>query len=231
MIELSKDFAGAWDRFERLESLRLLEQTHEWEWTRGRTDLFAFLVPISQDDVRAHIARTIAEIAEVPGVDAYPERYWHATIKVVGFLSEEANREDEVTMADIERIAEQARPALEAQAPFDIRVGRVNAFPEVVFLEVEDGGAIREMNTRLLESVPGLRRAPIDGDHFLPHISIARFASNEGLPVLKTALRRLRSETDPRGPAFHVDSASLIQAHLAREAPTFDLLAQYTLRG
>jgi 2'-5' RNA ligase len=231
MIELSKDYDGAWERFESLEHLRLLEQTHEWEWTRGRTDLFAFLIPVTDAAAREHIAHAQHEVERIPGVDPYPERYWHATIKIVGFLAEEANREDEVTLAEIERIAEDARAPLESRPAFEIRPGKVNAFPEVVFVEVADGGAIREMNVRLLESVRGLPRSPVDGEMFLPHISIARFASNEGLPVLKTALRRLRAEAEAATPSFTVERVSLIRAHLAREAPTFDVVAEYPLRG
>ncbi|HUF52583.1 MAG TPA: 2'-5' RNA ligase family protein [Dehalococcoidia bacterium] len=230
MLEISKDFTGAWERFERIQTLRLLEQTHEWEWTRGRTDLFAFLIPIADDALCDYIAHIAEDIDGIPGVDPYPQRYWHATIKVVGFLADEANREDEVTLADVERMAEQARPALEGCPPFDLQLGQVNAFLEVVFVEVEDGGHIRAMNTCLLESVPGLQRTPVDAEAFLPHVSIARFASNEGLDQIKSSLRRLRA-LHRSGPGVRVESVSFIRAHLAREAPTFDLLAEYPLRG
>jgi 2'-5' RNA ligase len=229
MLELSRDFAGAWERFEGLESLRLLEQTHEWEWTRGRTDLFAFLAAVSDEPVQEYLAGLVSEIEDIPGIDPYPERYWHVTIKVVGFLAETPSRDDEVSLKDVERLAEAARPALEACPQFDVRAGPVNGFPEVVFAEVHDGGAVRTLNQRLLE-VPGLQRYPVDGEMFLPHISIARFASNEGLSELKTTLARLREEAAP-GPTFRVESALLIRAHLAREAPTFDLVAEYPLRG
>ncbi|MCH7810630.1 MAG: 2'-5' RNA ligase family protein [Chloroflexi bacterium] len=230
MPEPSPDFDSAWRRFQGAESLRLLETTLEWEWARGRTDYFAFLIAVSDDAVREYCSEMIAQVAEVPGVDPYPERYWHVTIKGVGFLAEEPSGEDEVSLADVERLAEAVRPALESQAPFEVTVGPVNAFAEVVFLEAHDGGATRCLNAALLESAPDLQRYAVDGEMFLPHVSIARFSSNEGLPQLKETLAGLRETAEP-GPTFTASEASLIRAHLAREAPEFDLVAEYSLRG
>ena len=230
MSELSTDFGSAWQRFQDADSLRLLESTLEWEWTRGRTDYFAFLIAVSDEAVREYAARMIAEVAEIPGVDPYPERYWHLTIKGVGFLAEEPSGEDEVSLADVERLAEAVRPAMESQAPFEVTVGPVNAFAEVVFLEARDDGATGCLNEALLESAPDLQRYAVDGEMFLPHVSIARFSSNEGLPELKETLARLRETAEP-GLTFTVSEASLIRAHLAREAPEFDLVAVYPLRG
>ncbi|MCH7484880.1 MAG: 2'-5' RNA ligase family protein [Chloroflexi bacterium] len=230
MSELSTDFGSAWQRFQDADSLRLLESTLEWEWTRGRTDYFAFLIAVSDEAVREYASRMIAQVADIPGVDPYPERYWHLTIKGVGFLAEEPSGEDEVSLADVERLAEAVRPAMESQAPFEVTVGPVNAFAEVVFLETRDDGATGCLNEALLESAPDLQRYAVDGEMFLPHVSIARFSSNEGLPMLKETLARLRETAEP-GPTFTVSEASLIRAHLAREAPEFDLVAVYPLRG
>ena len=230
MPELSTDFDGAWRRFQGTESLRLLETTLEWEWTRGRTDYCAFLIAVSDEAARGYASRMIALVAEIPGVDPYPERYWHLTIKGVGFLVEEPSREDELSLAEVERLAERVRPALESRAPFEVTVGPVNAFAEVVFLEAHDGGATQCLNAALLEAAPGLQRYAVDGEMFLPHVSIARFSSNEGLPVLKETLAGLR-ETGEAGQTFTVTEALLIRAHLAREAPEFDLVAAYPLRG
>ena len=109
-------------------------------------------------------------------------------------------------------------------------MGPINAFAEVVFLEAHEGGATRCLNAALLESAPDLPRYAVDGEMFLPHLSIARFSSNEGLPRLKETLARLRETAEP-GPTFTASEASLIRAHLAREAPAFDLVATYPLRG
>lgn len=230
MTDHAPEFAEAWRRFQASTSVRLLQETLEWEWTRGRTDYAAFLIPVSDPGVSTHIAAVIEAISGIPGVDPYPEAYWHATIKGIGFMADEARREDEVTPAEVRRMAEDARKLIERQAPFRVRIGRVNAFAEVVYMEVLDGGVIRRLNQRLLEGIAGIQRQPVDGEGYLPHISIARFSSDEGLAELKETLSRLREKQGP-GPEMTVRDVLLIQAHLTSEAPTFETLAAYPLRG
>jgi 2'-5' RNA ligase len=224
------EFAEAWRRFQHATSVRLLDETLESEWAHGRTDYAAFLVPVSDPGVRARIAATIRAISGIPGVEPYPEAYWHATIKGLGFMVAQPSRPDELSPADVQRMAEGARPILERQAPFRAAIGNVNAFAEVVFLEVLDGGVIRSLNQRLLAGIAGIRRQPVDGAGYLPHISIARFSSAEGLKELKEALAHLREE-QPAGPGMTVREVLLIQAHLTSEAPAFETLAAYPLRG
>jgi 2'-5' RNA ligase len=230
MSNISADFATAWQRFQSAPSLRLLQETLEWEWTRGRTDFVAFLIPISDSATKTHIAGQIEAIRDITGVDPYPEDYWHITVKQVGFLTNSDAQADEVTADAVEQIAEQARSIIEAVQPFTARVGSPNAFEEVVFLEVLDGGAVRHLNTALSGRLDSVPRYPIDGAMWLPHVSVARFSSNDGLDELKARLASLRAEAN-EGPSFTVDEVMLIQAHLAAEAPTFDLLAHYELRG
>jgi 2'-5' RNA ligase len=228
--EYVSDFAEAWRRFEAASSVRLMQETLEWEWTRGREEYAAFLIEVTDPAVREHIAGVLEAISDVPGVEPFPEAYWHATIKGVGFITEEPRLEDDVSPGELERMAEEARPLLEAEGAFGARIGPVNAFAEVVFMEVEDGGVIRSLNGRLLEGVAGLRPTPVDGGNFLPHVSIARFSSAEGLPRLKEALGRLRANA-AGGPGFMVRDALLVRAHLGAEAPRFETVAAYPLRG
>lgn len=230
MEELSSDFAGAWRRFQTLETVRLQQETLEWEWSRGRTDYVAFLIAVADPEVRKHVAAEVAQVADIPGVEPYPEGYWHITVKGVGFMCNEATRPDEVTRADMESIAESARPLIETMPAFDVTLGPAGGFAEVVILEAHDGGVVRGMNQRLLAEVPSIQRYPVDGEIFLPHVSIARFASDEGLPDLKTRLAEMRER--PSAVTMRASEVMLIQAHLASGyAPTFELLASYELRS
>lgn len=230
MEELSSDFAGAWRRFQALETVRLQQETLEWEWERGRTDYVAFLIAVADAEVRKHVAAEVAQVEGIPGVEPYPEGYWHITVKGVGFLREEAMRADEVTQDHVEALAEAARPVIEATPAFDVTLGPAGGFAEVVILEAHDGGVVRGLNRRLLAEVTSLQRYPVDGEVFLPHVSIARFASDEGLPALKQRLAEMRER--PAGVTFRAHEVMLIQAHLASgQAPVFELLASYELRA
>ncbi|MDO8615074.1 MAG: 2'-5' RNA ligase family protein [Dehalococcoidia bacterium] len=237
MHETSPDFARAWQRFQALDCLRLAQDTLESEWTRGRTDYLAFLVPVADPAAQDHIARTIEGICGIAGVEAYPPSYWHITVKGAGFQVDSPALDDDVAASAIDGIIARARAIFAAEPPFDIRIGLANGFPEVVFLEVSDGGRVRALNSRLLQEVAGLARYPIDGRGFLPHISIARFISSDGLPQLKQALAQLRRGAG--GPTFRVREVQLIRARLsgrrppvwAETVPSFDLVASFQLRG
>jgi 2'-5' RNA ligase len=228
MTELSSSFRHAWDAFRSATSVRLLQETLEWEWSRGRKEYAAFLVEIEDDAVRKHIARTIDAIADIPGVDPYPPTYWHVTIKSVGFVVDNPGRPDEVSPAALDGLAQRAGALIGTVPAFSASAGLPSAFPEVVMLEVSDAGSMRLLNERLTSDLPGVPLHDVDTAAYLPHISIARFRSSEGLPALKEHLTRLR-ETSERGPDFSVNTVRLIQAHLAEEAPTFDVLASYAL--
>ncbi len=227
MTGLTSSYARTWARFQALDSVLLLPDTLESQLTRGRVHYLAFLVPIEDDSARRRISRVIARIRGLPGVEPYPESYWHITIKGIGFEVPQPSGAEEVSPAAAELIAAAACSLLASQPAFPVELGLPNGFPEVVFLEALDGGCVRSLNTLLLEGVPGMFRYPIDGAVFLPHISIARFSSNDGLGGLKSALAELRAEGT--GPSFHVRHVQLIRASLSGKAPTFEVVADYPL--
>jgi 2'-5' RNA ligase len=227
-MDIAGDFAEAWRRFQGANYLVLSTETLEWEWTRGRTDYAAFLIRVTDAAVRSEIERALAVLEGLPGVDPYPEPYWHATVKGLGFVVDEPGREDELSPARLAELAEQARPMLESTPRFEATAGPAGGFSEVVILEVHDGGVIRALNTRMLESLDVLR-TPVDGPIFLPHISIARFRSQEGMGELKERLRSLRASSES-GPRFEVGEVQLIVAKLVpEEAPTFEVVREYRL--
>jgi len=224
----SASFEHAWSRFHNLDALRLVEDTLESQWVRGRTDYLALLVQVQDAAVRRHIARFVSTITPVRGVEPYPEPYWHITIKGIGFLVRDTPGPDEVSERELSQIREAAAAVLHQQPAFHARIGPISAFPEVVFLEIWDEGRVRDLNALLLESVPLIPRYPVDGAVFLPHISIARFTSNEALVPLKQAVLRLR-EQGP-GPALTVDRIDLISDRLSAGAPAFETIESYSLR-
>ena len=175
MNDLSAFFEDAWARFQALDSLQLVGDSSEWEWTRGRAQNLAFLMRVDDATAREHLARIARRLAGIPGVEPLPDWFWHVTVKLAGFQVIKRTQEDDVLRQDVPRIAGKARAALSKEEAFQARLGLANGFASVVFIEVWDGGRFGRLNSRLLEDVPEIARYPIDGAGFLPHASIARF--------------------------------------------------------
>jgi len=228
MNDLSHTFDDAWNRFQTLDSLRLVDQTLESEWRRGRSEYLAFLVPIEDDAARQHIAGAIDRIAGIPGVQPYRKDYWHITVKGAGFRLERPTKPDEISPETATAITAAANLALAPEPEFNVTLGAINALDGVVCFEVLGDGRVAHLNQILTNAAPEMPHHPVDR-LFLPHISIAHFTSNEGLDQLKTALAAIRSD-HTSGPTFAVQRIDLILARLSESGPAFELLASYPLR-
>ena len=228
MQPFAATFEDAWARFQTLDSLRFVEDTVEGGLARGRAQLLAFVARVEDRDTRAYLGRIAAALDGIPGVEPYPDWYWHVTVKVAGFQVIKRSMEDDVLRQDVPRVAGRARALLAQQPAFDARLGPPGGFEEVVFVEVHDGGGVRALNTTLAEGIPEAARYPVDGEAFLPHVSIARFTSSDGLAQLKERLAGLRDE---RGPSFPVRRIEFVKAWLSEDVPEFDALATYRLRS
>ena len=243
MPEFASSFDDAWAQFQRRDTLRLAGDTLEWEWSRGRAQYLTFLVRMDDPPVRTHLSAVIERIAGIPGIEPYPQPYWHLTVKEVGFQVIKRTRDDEILRGDVARLAGKARAILTNQPPYRASLGLANGFAGVVFVELLDGGKTDRLHGLLrdeLSELPGAalpakgmalsgKGAAVDASAFLPHVSVARFTSSEGLGELKATLASLREE--PPGPSFTVSRVELIKAWLSEEMPEFETLATYTLAG
>lgn len=196
-------------------------------WAQGRAQYLTLLARIEDAPAREYIARVVERIADIPGVELFPDWYWHITIKGAGFQVIKRGHDDDVLREDVPKLGGRAKGVFDSTPAFDVQLGPANAFPEVVIIEVHDEGAVRALNTRLLQEVEGIGRYPFDGAKFLPHVSIARFTSGEGLSALKERLAALRK--DGAGPRFQVRRVELVKVWVSEDVPEFDTLATYAL--
>jgi hypothetical protein len=183
---------------------------------------------IEDSAARDHLTRVAERLASIPGVEPFPDWYWHITVKGAGFQVIKRVHEDDVLRQDVPRIVGKARALLSDEEAFEARLGLANAFAAGVFLEVWDDGRLRQLNARLMEDMPEIAHYPIDSAAFLPHVSVARFTSNEGLEELKATLAALRAEGP--GPSFPVRRVEFVKAWPSEEISEVDVLASYALR-
>ncbi len=189
--------------------------------------MLVFLIRMEDPSVREYAANVLERLSNIPGIEPYPEEYWHITVKAAGFQVIKRVREDDVLRKDVGSLGKEAAEVLSGQTAYEARIGLPNGFPEVVFLEVRDDGRTRDLNRALASGVEDLISYPIDGDAFLPHLSIARFTSNEGLAQLKGTLAELRGEAP--GPPFQIRRVDFVKAWLSEETPEFETLASLRL--
>lgn len=224
----SSSFDDAWSSFQSLEELRLTGDPVEMSRTRGRARYLAFLIRIEDIQAREHLAAIAQRLAHIPGVEPFPEHYWHITVKGAGFQVIKRVHADDILRTDVPSIVSAAREALATEEAFDTRLGLVNGFPDAIFVEIHDAGRTHHLNERLADGLPDLHRSAFDGERFLPHVSIARFTSNDGLPELKALLAEMRSEGI--GPRVPVRRVEFIQTWLIPdEVAEFDTIATFPL--
>ena len=225
--QFESTFEAARAAFDRIESLRLTNETTEHEFTRGRAQYLAFLVRIEDAATQQYIASATERLEGIPGVEPYPVDYWHMSVKGGGFQVIKRSLPDDVLREDVPRIAAGAKKLLAGQRAFEAKLGAIAGFPEVVFIEVHDGRRIRELNALLTEGLPQVPHYPIDAGVFLPHVSIARFTSNDGLAQLKETIASHRD--DDGGPAVLVRRVEFVKVWLSETTPEFQTLASYNL--
>ena len=104
---------------------------------RGRDSYLAFLIPVTDPSVVAYLHDALRTIERVPGVEPYPEDYWHITDQRHRLRGQGAGRAGRCRMTPISSgIAGAAREIFAAQPAFDVEIGPLSAFPEVVFAQV-----------------------------------------------------------------------------------------------
>ncbi len=227
MVELSTSFEAAWEQFQALDASHLVDDAAKLERRHGRAQLLVFLIRIEDPAVREYAEGVLGRIADIPGVEPYPQEYWHITVKVAGFQVIKRTYDDDVLRQDVGRLGREATAMLRTTPAYAAQIGLPNAFPDALILEVRDEGVTREMNTKLAEGLAGLAPNPFDGANFLPHMSIARFTSSEGLDRLKATLAELRAEAP--GPEFPIRRVEFVKAWLTEQQPDLETLASCSL--
>jgi 2'-5' RNA ligase len=138
---------------------------------------------------------------------------------------------DDVSREDVGRIAHDAAAALRGHGPIEAALGPVNVFPDALILEVHDEAG----------GLTGLRNAlaPVVADAFglsdaqyLPHVTIAMFASADASAPLRRVLPSLRERPRLAATLGEVELARWWFTGVDEDAlPERDPVRTYRLRG
>jgi 2'-5' RNA ligase len=221
---MSKSFTDAWENRKNVQ----LNVTKYWidsNWTKGRNQYLTFHIRIRDEKLIDKIAEIQSKLSTISCVAPFPKDYFHISVAGLGFLAKSKEYEDNILLKNMERIINQAKEALRPFSRFDVLLSRLNIFPDVVFVEVHDGGMIKEMSRRL-QAIPEIGKRKSDYPSFLPHISIMHFQENKDFIRLIDHLENLR---DTEFGKMTVHSIELVNAHLLKKLPKLNTIHTFEL--
>jgi 2'-5' RNA ligase len=179
-------FQSKWSRFIRLDQTQDTLAQARGSWRRWQIlPYIAFVIPVDDPAVIEQIAEWQRSLAPWLYYDPQPANLLHLTLHYVGllrrppwFLPHTWRR------AALPDLAERVRPVIENCSQFNLSIGPLNAFANVLFAEVrDDGQCIRVLRTRLRKALP-MRARPAGQWSYLPHITLGYWGRQPAAPVI-----------------------------------------------
>jgi 2'-5' RNA ligase len=192
----------------------------------GRRNSLTLSIHIDQPEIIKKIQAVTASIGDISGVYKMPSDSYHITVKWLGFLADQKQHNYDLEPQTLEQILEQTDQILCGIPQFSLRLGGINGLASFIILEVEDNGTIAQIQGRFHEEATSVPNYDLEGEQWLPHLSIAALNHLDGLKQLKTRMRELRDIEIGEIPVNHID---LIQASLQKPCPTYRTLKSFPL--
>ena len=192
----------------------------------GRKNSLMLSIRIDQPEIIEGIQSITDQIRHIPGVYIMPPEYYHITVKRLGFLTHQKQYDYDIEPQTLEQIIDQATQIFTQIPEFSIRLKNINGLASFVIVEVEDNGAIAQIQGRFHEDATLVPSYSIEGEDWLPHLSIAGLKNLNGLDILKSKMDKLRpiniGEID-------VNRIDLSQAILQKPCPQCRTLRAFPL--
>ena len=192
----------------------------------GRKNTLMLSIRIDQPKLIKRIQSITNQIHRIPGVYIMPPEYYHITVKRLGFLTTQKQYDYDIESQTLEQIIAQSNQIFTQIPEFSIRLKSVNGLASFVIVEAEDNGAIAQIQGRFHEDATLVPNYSIEGEDWLPHLSIAGLKSLKGLNALKSEMDRLRRIDIGEIQITHID---LSQAILQKPCPQFRILHTFPL--
>jgi 2'-5' RNA ligase len=191
-----------------------------------RKDSLMLSIGIEQPEVIERIQSVASRLRQIPGIYVMPTEYYHVTVKWLGFLTDKKEHDYDIEPPVLEQILEQADQIFSQIPAFSVRLGSVNGLASFIIIEAEDNGAIAQIQGRFHEEATLVPNYAIEGEKWLPHLSIAGLKSQEGLKEIKVRMNELR---DVEIGELWVPRIDLSQAILQKPCPQCRIVRSFPL--
>lgn len=209
-----------WERFVRERRLEFGGHTDP-EWREGHVISASLVAPVEASGFRERLEPLRDALR--PFGSLHADDFLHITLLFAGFVVQEPERENEVSVEMLEEMEGNARRTLSDFPAFTVRLANLNAFPGAAFVEVHDGEMMDNLRRALREAC-GLEKP--SGP---PHLTLAYFHVPDGTPApeeLISAISRYREW--PIG-ELAIEYVDLTLLDLRLEYPKPEVLARMPL--
>jgi 2'-5' RNA ligase len=220
-----RKFDLLWDKFQNGYEPPIYNPEHA-AGCNGRRNSLTLSIRVDQPDIIEKIHAVTNSIHHVEGVYIMPPEYYHVTVKWLGFLADQKQHDYDLEPQTLELILEQIDQILCGIPEFSLHLGGINGLASFIILEVEDNGTIAQIQGRFHEEATQVPNYVLEGEKWLPHLSIAALKSLDELGTLKTKMKELRNLEI--GEIF-VSQIDLIQATLQEPCPQYRTLRSFPL--
>ncbi|CAN5723549.1 hypothetical protein BH24ACI3_BH24ACI3_16190 [soil metagenome] len=164
-------------------------------WRRGRDHLAAFVIRVVDGGLFRRVDRIRVALQHYPFVTTHPDHFLHVTLLPVGFVVEHPSASDEISIADLDRIAAAGEAAIRGIPAFDLDLASVNSFSVAPFIEIQKNESIlvdlHERLGRAIESAVIFPDSDLESDgresEFVPHVSLAYYTKEaKNAPLVET---------------------------------------------
>ncbi len=152
----------------------------------------SFLVPLTDPAVNAYLISVQETLAPYMTYAPQPAARLHITLHQLGYLRAGIPLPRTWTPEALGTVIENTRTLFARFKPFTVRVGPINAFPNVLIAEVHDSDRLRLLARALIDLLPPSRRQrppyPL-----IPHVTLGFFGDRPTEPIIR-AVQPLREQ-------------------------------------
>src|SRR5579859_3524923 len=182
---LDAQFEVLWQRFTR--RTRTIDTLGRWSarLRRWATPInVSFIIPLSDPVVNAYLLSAQQALAPYMTYAPQPIERLHVTLYQVGYLRAGLPLPNTWIPEELGTLIERAKILLARFKPFILRVGPINAFPNVAIAEVHDDERLRLLARAVQALLPASRRRR-EIYPLIPHITLGYFGDRPTQPIIR----------------------------------------------
>lgn len=190
----ARDYRAKWESFKRLIKTQDSPMLDRRGWRRWLLlPYVAFVVPIDDPAVTDQLVAWQDALRGWLLYDPQPPDRLHITLHYVGLLRQHMLPLPQTWQRTaLPPMAEQVRTRLNNCKSFEVQIGPLNAFPNVLFAEVQDDHqCFQRLRAKVRRALP-LRARPTMTWRYLPHVSLGYWGHQPAGPLAE-ALQPFRA--------------------------------------